>query len=73
MNVNLLKVIDKYNDAFRDVVTGKLNKIPEEYSRYSEEAKKIFRLNKDEDFYFLFSAMDIIGDTNMAFSHFLEF
>lgn len=73
MNVNLLKVIDKYNDAFRDVVTGKLNKIPEEYSRYSEEAKKIFRLNKEEDFYFLLSAMDIIGDTNMAFSHFLEF
>ena len=72
MSVNLVKVIDKYNDAFRNVVTGKLNKIPKECS-YSEEAKKVFRLNKQEDFYFLLSAMDIIGDTNMAFSHFLEF
>lgn len=67
------EILEKYNDSFRDVVTGKLNKIPDEIEKFHLHVKTIFKLSKEEDFNFLLTAMDIVGDTNMAFSHFLRF
>lgn len=73
MNIQSVDILEKYNDAFRDVVTGKLNRISDEINDFNGHIKSVFKLNKKEDFNFLLTAMDIIGDTNMAFSHFLRF
>jgi hypothetical protein len=73
MKIQSEDILDKYNDAFRDVVTGKINRIPEEIENFNDHIKKVFKLDKKEDFNFLLTAMDIIEDTNMAFSHFFRF
>jgi len=65
-NLDDAKVLDEYSHAFRDLINEKV--LPSKKS-----IKETLRLNKDDDWNFLCSAMDIIDDTSTALENFLRF
>ncbi len=65
-NLDDVKVLDEYSHAFRGLINEKV--LPSK-----ESIKETLRLNKDDDWNFLCSAMDIIGDTSAALKNFLCF
>jgi hypothetical protein len=61
-----LDLLQKYDCTFRKMVNSKV--------RSSDRSiKELLRLNSDADWEFLTAAMDIIGDTAAAISHFQRF
>ncbi len=65
-NLDDVKVLDEYSRAFRDLINEKV--LPSKKS-----IKETLRLNKDDDWNFLCSAMDIIGGSSAALENFLRF
>ncbi len=61
-----LEVVDSYGSVFRDLINAKVQptKLP---------IRKVLKLSKDDDWSFLCSAMDIIGDACLAIDDFLRF
>lgn len=60
------KVLDKYTEAFRDLVNEKNLSSP-------KTIKDLLRLNKDEDWGFICAAMDVVEDASSAIRNFLRF
>ena len=58
-------ILREYETAFRDLVTFK-------NFNSNKDVKQTLRLNKREDWSFICSALDVIGDTTLAISNFLE-
>lgn len=59
-------VLVSYANAYRDLVNS-VN------SNTKKTIKQSLRLNKDEDWYFICTAMDIVGDALLAIDNFLQF
>ncbi len=60
------QILRKYEIAFRDLVTFK-------NWDSNQNVKDTLKLNKTEDWSFICTALDVIGDTTQAISNFLEF
>jgi hypothetical protein len=60
------QILRKYETAFRDLVTFK-------NWGSDQNVKDTLKLNKAEDWSFICTALDVIGDTTLAISNFLEF
>ncbi len=61
-----LTILEKYADAFRDMVNEK--------NRVSDKSvKELLRLNKEEDWAFICTAMDIVSDALLAIDNFLKY
>ncbi len=75
----LVESLTDYTREFRRLVNDKLQKVFEKKETkqtdesYHDIAQKSLRLNKKEDWNFIVTAMDIIGDTSLAIGNFLEF
>ena len=63
---SLLKILESYASSYRDLVNEK---------NWSSDAsiRKCLRLNKDSDWGFICTAMDIVGDASLAIGNFLRF
>lgn len=61
-----VEVLDAYGSAFRDLINAKL-------SSSDKSVRELLRLNKEDDWNFICTAMDIIGDACAAVSNFLQF
>ena len=61
-----LDVLDAYAEAFRDLINAKV------WSG-RKTIRELLRLNKERDWGFLCSSMDIVGDASAAIRHFLQF
>lgn len=66
MTKSLVEVIDNYAQAFRDLIN-------EKNLSSSKKIKELLRLNKGEDWGFICTAMDIVGDASLAIRNFLHF
>jgi hypothetical protein len=66
MNIAPLEMLQKYGNSFRELINRK---------NFSSDAsiQELLRLNKKEDWGFIWIAMDIVGDTSMAIGNFLQF
>ncbi len=53
MTTEEITILEKYNDAFRDVVVGKLGRVKDDVDDFQAHMKAVLRLNKEEDFSFL--------------------
>lgn len=60
------QILREYETAFRDLVTFK-------NLSTTKKVKEAIRLNKSEDWSFICTALDVIGDTTQAINNFLEF
>jgi len=61
-----LTILEKYADAFRDMVNDK--------NRVSDKTvKELLRLTKEEDWAFICTAMDIVSDALLAIDNFLKY
>lgn len=60
------RILREYETAFRDLVT---------FSNWgsNQSVKKTLRLNKDQDWSFICTALDVIGDTTLAIKNFFEY
>lgn len=61
-----LNLVESYGGAFRDLINSKVQ--PAKLT-----IREVLKLSKDEDWAFLCSAMDIIGDACLAIDNFLKF
>jgi exonuclease VII small subunit len=61
-----LDVVESYGNTFRDLINAKV--LPTKLT-----IRKVLKLSKDEDWSFLCSSMDIIGDACIAIDDFLRF
>lgn len=61
-----LNLVESYGSAFRDLINAKVQ--PTKLA-----IREVLKLNKDEDWAFLCSAMDIIGDACLAIDNFLKY
>jgi exonuclease VII small subunit len=61
-----LEVVESYGSTFRDLINAKVQ--PTKLT-----IRKVLKLSKDEDWSFLCSAMDIIGDACLAIDNFFRF
>ena len=61
-----IDVLDSYASAFRDLVNAKVQS-----SR--KDVRELLRLNRDRDWNFLCTAMDVVGDASGAIRNFLQF
>jgi len=61
-----LNLVESYGIAFRDLINAKVQ--PTKLT-----IREVLKLTKDEDWAFLCSAMDIIGDACLAIDNFLKF
>lgn len=61
-----LDVVESYGSVFRDLINAKVQ--PTKLA-----IRKVLKLSKDDDWSFLCSAMDIIGDACRAIDDFLRF
>ncbi|MBP7526721.1 MAG: hypothetical protein KA801_02270 [Syntrophorhabdaceae bacterium] len=61
-----LGLVESYGTTFRDLINAKV-------AVAEEGIRKALKLSKNEDWAFLCSAMDIIGDACLAIDHFLRF
>ena len=59
------EVLGSYSAAFRDLVNSKV--------RSSIDVRKALRLNKERDWFFLCTSMDVVGDASGAIHNFLRF
>ena len=62
----ITEILREYETAFRDLVTQK------NWSS-NQRVKETLRLNKDQDWSFICTALDVIGDTTLAIKNFLEY
>lgn len=60
------QILRKYETAFRDLVTFK-------NWNSKQSVKDTLKLNKSGDWSFICTALDVIGDTTLAISNFLEY
>lgn len=72
MKENLNKILEDYNEAFRDLVNGKAMRHLGNV-QFTEYIKRALKLNDSADWNFLCTAMDIIDDASLAVDHFLRF
>jgi hypothetical protein len=61
-----LDLVESYGSTFRELINAKV------WPR-KETIREVLRLSKDEDWAFLCTAMDIIGDACLAIDNFLRF
>jgi hypothetical protein len=61
-----LSILEAYNSNFREMINEK--NISSDGS-----VRELFRLNKEEDWDFICTAMDVVGDTSLAIENFLEY
>ncbi len=62
----ILELVESYGSTFRDLINAKVQPA-------KSTIRKVLKLSKDEDWSFLCSAMDIIGDASLAIDDFLRF
>lgn len=62
----MTEIIRKYETAYRDLVTFR------NWSD-SKNVEETLRLNKEQDWSFICTALDVIGDTTLAIQNFLEY
>ncbi len=63
---SLTEILRLYETAYRDLVRSK------NWSS-KQSVKESIRLNKDQDWYFIYTALDVIGDTTLAIKNFLQY
>lgn len=63
---SLVDLLNSYVDAYRELVNAKT-------WNSQESIRNSLRLNKDEDWSFICTAMDIVGDACLAIENFLRF
>ena len=63
---SLVDLLHSYVDAYRELVNAKT-------WNSQESITNSLRLNKDEDWAFICTAMDIVGDACLAIENFLRF
>lgn len=61
-----IDVLDSYAEAFRDLVNAKVWSGP-------RTIRELLRLNNERDWYFICTAMDVVGDASAAVRNFLQF
>lgn len=61
-----IDVLDSYSSAFRDLVNAKVQSD-------RKGVRELLRLNRDNDWNFLCTAMDVVGDASGAIRNFLRF
>jgi hypothetical protein len=66
MNESFVKVLNNYATAFRALMNEKV-------LSSSRKIKELLRLNKEEDWGFICTAMDIVDDASTAIRNFLQF
>jgi hypothetical protein len=66
MRYSTNEILDTYSQAFRDLINVKV------WSR-DKSVREHLRLNKDDDWNFICTAMDITGDAGAAIENFLQF
>ena len=66
MNKSFVEALDTYAKAFRDLVNERL-------SGGTKSTEELLRLNKKDDWGFICTSMDIVGDTSTGIQNFLQF
>jgi hypothetical protein len=63
---SLTEILRQYEIAYRDLVTSK-------NWNSNQNVKKTLRLNKSQDWSFICTALDVIGDTTLAIKNFSDY
>ncbi len=70
---NECKALHFYNDQFRELINGKVQRHNGENESFSEFVKHALKLNKADDWSFICSSMDIINDSLLGIENFIRF
>lgn len=73
MPTNESKALHFYNDKFRDLINDKVGYQKDESKSFTEHVKTSLKLNKESDWSFICSSMDIINDSLLGIENFIQF
>ena len=73
MPANECKALHFYNDKFRDLINDKVGYQKDGSISFTEHVKKSLGLNKESDWSFICSSMDIINDSLLGIENFIRF
>ena len=73
MKKSKVQILSSYEDQFREILLDKIKKDPKPGEPYSSYVRRSLKLSTVQDWTFLCSAMDLVGDTCLSIEHFLRF
>lgn len=73
MKKSKVQILSTYENQFREVLLDKIKKDPKPGESYSSYVRRSLKLSAEQDWTFLCSAMDLVGDTCLSIEHFLRF